>query len=354
MNLIFLIEYNKSSGGMVKSTLKLIGWAVSLKYHVKVIVPMDREYDLPQGAEVIEVKRSWRFGRQSRITSILGGLEVLSKLFLCRRSILFFNNEDSLYSVGLLSKLLLNRHEHLYVNRGTSFTGKRILLLRMVLKFDDPIVATSTKTARDMMALGYRNLQVIGNSCKDYGYVKREYNGKLRIACLGYYNSNKNQKLILNLINEHPILSELFSFHMYGNIEESKEYYSEVLSMIDSYGLQNVFCHNYTTQLGTVFENADIVLSVSKSEGFGRTLIEGMSRGCIPIAFYYSGGPVDIIEPQKNGYLFRNIEDLKKILLEISCGDNLVDLSLQARKSFEENWRDLIIKERWRIFMNKL
>lgn len=58
----------------------------------------------------------------------------------------------------------------------------------------------------------------------------------------------------------------------------------------------------YITDINAVFRQAHIVLSTSRYESFGYTLLEGMASGCIPVTTG-AGGQVDIVRHLHNGYV---------------------------------------------------
>ena len=65
-------------------------------------------------------------------------------------------------------------------------------------------------------------------------------------------------------------------------------------------------------------------------EGFGISVVEAMSRGCIPITFK-KGGLVEIITHEKNGYLIENVneESLSETILKFI---NLPDVKKQEMR----------------------
>ena len=126
------------------------------------------------------------------------------------------------------------------------------------------------------------------------------------------------------------------------------------MEMIKIKGITSVFCHDYVSDTSAVYKSADIVLSVSKSEGFGRTLIEGMSSGCVPVAYSLSGGPSDIIDHGDNGYLFETINDLKKVLISLKNPVLLAELSIKARFDYERKWNGKSVHNKWRDIIRSL
>jgi poly(glycerol-phosphate) alpha-glucosyltransferase len=72
--------------------------------------------------------------------------------------------------------------------------------------------------------------------------------------------------------------------------------------LIASMGLSSrVTLHGHSPQAADELETAGMLLSTSKSEGQGLTVMEAMGRGCVPIAFDMNYGPKDMIENGING-----------------------------------------------------
>jgi glycosyltransferase involved in cell wall biosynthesis len=57
-------------------------------------------------------------------------------------------------------------------------------------------------------------------------------------------------------------------------------------------------------RLALLYSSADVMVTPSLQEAFGKTLIEAMACGT-PVVAFNSGGPVDIIEHRADGYLAR-------------------------------------------------
>jgi glycosyltransferase involved in cell wall biosynthesis len=82
--------------------------------------------------------------------------------------------------------------------------------------------------------------------------------------------------------------------------------------------LKNIFGKSKIFWSGSGF-NVDEIKNPEKVEHFGITLVESMSAGCVAIA-YNAGGHKEIIDHNKNGFLWNNKKDLldltKKIIKE--------------------------------------
>lgn len=85
---------------------------------------------------------------------------------------------------------------------------------------------------------------------------------------------------------------------------------------------------------------ADILVMPSWYEPFGMVILEGMLHG-LPIAATSVGGPVDILEHERNALLFlpRDVEALTDAILQLVSKPELRDrLGREAAKEVRRNW----------------
>ncbi len=85
-----------------------------------------------------------------------------------------------------------------------------------------------------------------------------------------------------------------------------------------------------------LYDTSDIVVSPSLwAEPFGRSLVEGMARKCIPIATN-QGGPAEIIENGKTGFLFerRNYNQLAKIIINLYQNPETMKIIQEKARNF--------------------
>lgn len=88
--------------------------------------------------------------------------------------------------------------------------------------------------------------------------------------------------------------------------------------LLEDYQGNNISYCGYVDDPATAFKNMDIVLNLSKfQESFGRTVVEGMACGCIPIGYEWGALP-ETITPSV-GFLIPlgDVESLAKRLLSI-------------------------------------
>jgi glycogen(starch) synthase len=88
------------------------------------------------------------------------------------------------------------------------------------------------------------------------------------------------------------------------------------------------------------YERADILVMPSWYEPFGMVILEGMLHG-LPIATTSVGGPVDILEHERNALLFppRDVEALTNAILQLVRKPELCGrLGREAAKELRRNW----------------
>lgn len=94
----------------------------------------------------------------------------------------------------------------------------------------------------------------------------------------------------------------------------------------------------------------DLKNNPEKAEHFGISTVEAMASGCIPIVFS-GGGQKEIIQDGKNGFLWKNIEDLSSLTLKVISNKGLQDKITQnvvmdsnkySKERFYESFKKII------------
>ncbi len=148
-----------------------------------------------------------------------------------------------------------------------------------------------------------------------YHYIKKYPNAKLKIAGAG--DTNRYKKLLQKLNISESII---FDGVIYGKNNKS----------------------NW-------FDNIDIYIQPSLTEGLPRALIEAMGRGCIAIASN-AGGIVELLDKD---YLFKagDIKQLYFKLLDITQIDNYKNISFYNRDKVVSRYSKILLEEkRRRVF----
>ena len=91
--------------------------------------------------------------------------------------------------------------------------------------------------------------------------------------------------------------------NLYGDPDGDNEYQTKIAHEIKILGIKPYinFCGFVSGE--NLFAETDILISFSRTEGFGRSLVEGMLRRKPIIAWRGAGGPIDITDNGKYGHL---------------------------------------------------
>ena len=117
-----------------------------------------------------------------------------------------------------------------------------------------------------------------------------------------------------HLAGHNPDLAKRVHLLLYGELRD--------MSLLDQLPVAHTHL-GYITDINAVFRQAHIVLSTSRYESFGYTLLEGMASGCIPVTTG-AGGQVDIVRHLHNGYVTGSNDPADVVRgIEWACRANL-------------------------------
>lgn len=85
----------------------------------------------------------------------------------------------------------------------------------------------------------------------------------------------------------------------------------EMENYVATHQITNVEFKGHSSDVKTYYSRSEIVCLTSNFEGWGMSLTEGMSCGCIPICFNSFGAASDIIDDGINGYLIPPFDILR-------------------------------------------
>lgn len=169
-------------------------------------------------------------------------------------------------------------------------------------------------------------------------------NSTIKIGIVGMISESKGQleavKIVNNYNQNYNKASNAIVLQIYGESVD-KHYYKTIQDYIVENDLnENVVFMGYVSN-NTIYNDIDILLSCSKNEGFGRTIIEAMS-GAIPVIAKNSGGPTEIIDDSINGFLYNDIEEASKkidtLLSNVNVYKNISNEGmLKATTTFSED-----------------
>lgn len=123
---------------------------------------------------------------------------------------------------------------------------------------------------------------------------------KLKILNVGSFQHKKNQTFIIDIANELLKYTANFEIHLIGN----GQFFDTVKTRICKENLDKfVYLEGIQNNVQHWYRIADIYLHTAYYEPFGLVFLEAMAAG-LPIVCLNGKGNKDIIEHEKNGFIF--------------------------------------------------
>jgi glycosyltransferase involved in cell wall biosynthesis len=147
-------------------------------------------------------------------------------------------------------------------------------------------------------------------------YIDKKIKGKIVLCCIANFSEVKGHKFLIesfvSLITKNNNYILLLSGK--GNCQD------EIKAMVKHYDINDyVEFLGYINNPYDVLEKSDILIVPSKSESFGRVILEAWQAGVAVIATKVGGIP-EVIQDNKNGILieYGNIKDLSTAIITLS------------------------------------
>jgi glycosyltransferase involved in cell wall biosynthesis len=138
----------------------------------------------------------------------------------------------------------------------------------------------------------------------------------LRFGSVGRMIALKGQKNLLqssaDLCAEHGAKSrELFELHFYGSGPLEEELRNRAAEITDA----GIFFHGEVSDISSIYNNLDVLIVASETEGLSMVIIEAMAHG-IPVIATRVGGNPTLVEHNKSGILveYADIEGMRKAI----------------------------------------
>lgn len=206
-------------------------------------------------------------------------------------------------------------------------TTKLSKLKHFILKFNtDVFFAVSHSTRQAIFSKGlakFENIFVLPNAINLKNIrqgIHGKYSDKLIILHCGGFLPTKGQHISIEIANKLKTYLD-FKLILVGPIYEglvSKNYYSKILQKITEYDLQEkIEIHTKITNASSFFEECDILIHPTLTEGLPRVIMEAMAHNK-PVIANGAGGVTDFILNGFTGLLTTNNEPeeyVEKILL---------------------------------------
>ena len=131
----------------------------------------------------------------------------------------------------------------------------------------------------------------------------------ITFGLIGRFDIQKGQLLLLNAMKRCK--NKAFNIVLLGEptIGEGDEYYTQMKSLIQDEALKNrVFIKPYRNDTGTFYKAIDWMVMATEAETFGMVTVESIACGT-PVLGSNAGGTPEIIDQEKNGQLFKTLNE---------------------------------------------
>lgn len=345
--LVFLNEHPTVTGGAVHSTFAVAS-ALKDQYSLLLFtpgVPSVKEASAAAGMAYVPTPVAWWSVSSRRpLRSMLHILKLQSVLRGLLRSgdCLIVNGVLGEFVAGFLGRL--KQYPRIYFVRGA--VGGSMVWSFLSFKGLSAVVAVSS-FAESEFKRRYPKLCIpifrIPNFVSFVPKIERKplLQAEAIIGCVGVFNKNKNQALLLRalkILRGHGHDCKVALFGQPG-CSEDRRYLIVLHDLIKQLGLEGDVVFPGYLSYHEIYNSIDCLVSTSKSEGFGRTLMEAMAYGVPVVAFSGAGGPIDIIDHRVNGLLLdhHDPKELANALEELMLNPSLRSRLVMNAKQKVEN-----------------
>ena len=263
-------------------------------------------------------------------------------------------------STAVWIKKKLKQGKLVFTQHMDSRFNKKDLFHRWVYKNIDHVVSITNSMRENHLAhtpVSGDKISVIHNGIdlsrfsKDTSFNKQEFfreNGipedKIIIGTIGRLDRLKRQSLLVE--SAEKLVKDFSNTHFIFVGEETdsvtgRGYRQELQKMISDKGLEEYFSiFQFTPEIEKFFSILDIFVLTTPKESFGLVLLEAMSMG-IPVLGTNLGGPPEIIQDGKNGFIFNpddHVDLTEKLSIILSDNDLRNDFGYNSIEIVKKNF----------------
>jgi len=364
--IIFPLEFNHLTGGMILSLLSLIKFlSKQEEFEVYVLASKNAEiFNLKLDIIPIKLDDDWIVSFKNPLKTLRTYFQVRNKILELKvtENVLVVTNDvgsEMIFSGFGLIPIKLSR---IFVSRGGDYSGKIGFIIKNGFKSLKNIIVISNRQKKVIQNIGYpvNKINLIHNGIFSEVTTKYKFNKnqEIRLGIIGYINSNKNQILAvkaLSVLIKNGYSIKLFVYGV-AYVDSDKVYQKLLFEKINELCVvEHVVFKGFINNQPRIYNNIDILLSCSLSEGFGRTIIEAMSFGIPCVGLLESGGLLDIITNNYNGLLIKNDEFELVNAIDKICSDSVFRemISENSIITYKEKFTEEIMRQNYLNFLLK-
>lgn len=327
MTKILFIHSSAELYGSDKSLLNIITHVNKEKFKIYVLLPCD-------GSLVQELKKIQQVNvdifelavLRRKNLSLIGGINYFvdfckSMRFLFKyiekNEIDIVDTNTSVVFPGAIAAKIMKRKSVWHIREIVKSQFENRVISFMVNSFSDCVIANSKSTAK-ALKVSEKKIRVIYNSIGEISCEKKS-NSQIVVGMAGRINGRKGQKLFVDAASEiHKKYPDVI-FKIAGDAYTGEEYIrKELEEYIREKKLEQiVILCGQVNNMKEFYSGIDIFVVPSiQPESFGLVVIEAMDCK-IPVVATNHGGPTEIIEHGKDGFLvgYNSPEEMVKYIL---------------------------------------
>lgn len=325
MTAYFIIEFSNMAGGLLHSVYPLCKRIKLPNVSIVALVPKQSEVYKHFSSDGINTKEVGVKDGILRVKKPIRSILILLAFWKAlknkknKQDLIFCNDIGSL----MIATILHLKQRIVFISRGGDYKGKtgwfvKKLCFPKVFHF----IAISERQRNILIKKGVQqnNITIIHNGVSLENKYSKINNETYNIGVVGFFSELKNQELI---IKAFPKIKQKISnarILLYGVAGCSSDmvYKKKLESLIEQLNCKDDILFMGYKPKEEIYSNIDLMVSTSKSEGFGRTIVEAMASKIPAIAMRDAGGPKDIITHMKDGVLIDNFSQsqLEDVVIE--------------------------------------
>lgn len=328
-------------GGAEKVMINLARYFKSLDYEVYLVTKTvgKIEYEVPEGIKRILADITSEEETKSRIRNLIKRIKKLRGIWkeIKPDLILSFIRKNNLMAIASADGLGIPVVVGIRSNPERELSGRGFKQLSFLMFKKAAGIVVQTSMAKEFLPANLQKKTVIMPNSVSGEYLGNEptpaSERRKEIVLVGRIDSNKNQRMVLEVFSEIMDEYREWSLHLFGDGELAA-------GLRNRFDCDRIVFHGHVNDVKSKIEKASVFVLPSKQEGMPNALIEAMALGIACISTDCPcGGPADLIEQDKNGILIpvNDREKLKEQLCRLLDDEQFrIDLGKEASKISED------------------
>lgn len=225
-------------------------------------------------------------------------------------------------------------------------------LIQLYLKHSDGVIFVSNSAIQEFKRAGisFESSRVITNGFKkrEFKYTRPKNKKKIRYGYVGRFHEVKNQSLLIDSFNDFAKDKDV-TLELAGKGME----YNKFKHLIDSTNKNKFLWRGEVTNSFDVYNNIDILLLTSRSEGFPNVIGEAMSVG-VPVITTDAGESYNIIGDAGYKVGSNKISVLEALENTYRNTEELTHKSKLAFQRISENYSISVIVDEYLNYYKKI